>query len=297
MSQFYEKPTAYTEAGGFSPAPRPKERGCFFYGCLFAVIALVITAVGIGVAGYTGYRYLTKLVAENTEATPMDLPKVEIPEEELKTLTDRWESFRKAVKDDEPIEELELSAQDINALIAQDENLSGKVHVEIAGDKIQAKLSIPVDFLGPPGKGRFFNAEGELKASLENENLVVKLVSAKIKGKDLDDKFMTSIQGQNLAKDVGNNKENREFIAKFESIKVKDGKVIIVPKKLTEVAKGTDAVEKTEVSKPDETKTEVEQPKVEADKPTEPKSEVEQPKVEAEKPADPKVGETPKAAA
>ncbi len=291
MSQYYEKPTPYAQAGGFGP-PVQKERGCLFYGCLIAVIIAVLTVVAVGVAGYMGYRFVAKMVTENTEPTPIDLPETEMPEEELKALTDRWEGFRTALKDDQPTEEIDLTADDINALISQNPDLKGRVHVDIQGDKIQAKLSIPVDFLGPPGKGRFFNAEGELKASLDDENLVVKLVSAKIKGKELDSNFMASIQGQNLAKDMGNSKENRAFIAKFDQIKVKDGKVIIIPRKKTGSAKED---ETKKVDEPAEAKKELEPSEPPAEKA---KPEVEKAKPEVEKaPIPPTVEDTPKVAA
>ena len=285
MTQYYEKPTPYTAVQGYASPPQ-KQRGCLFYGCLIAIILTVVSLVAVGVAAYVGYRYYANLVNQNTEPTPVALPKVELPEEELKSLTDRWESFRTALKEDQPTEEIELSAQDINALIEQNEDLRGRVHIDIEDNKIKAQLSIPVDFLGPPGKGRFFNAEGELKASLEDENLVVKLVSAKIKGKPIDNRFMTSIKNENLAKNAGNNKENADQIAKLESIKVQDGKVIIVPRKRPgmETKKAPEAKAEESV----EVKTE----------PAEPKKEVDEPKVEAEKAKAevPKVEDQPKAA-
>src|SRR6266404_9948932 len=151
--------------------PPPKQRGCFFYGCVTALVILLF----MGIAGFFAVRYaLNKFVAlaeQYTEATAMTLPKVQMSPADYEQLQKRVSAFKDALNARRAIAPLVLTADDINALIGNDpawNGLNGKVYVSIEGDRIRGRVSIPLrEFAGRvPGlsrlKGRYLNGSGGL---------------------------------------------------------------------------------------------------------------------------------------
>jgi hypothetical protein len=221
--EFYDAPK-------FSPEPyeSPRERGCFFYGCIIASVLAVLFLVAMGVLLYVLYRAVGQLVDEYTATVPRELPKVEMPAEKRQTLKERVEAFRKAIDTGTPIEPLVLTGDEINALLEENPVLHGKIFVAIEGEKVKAQVSIPLESIGVPMLGgRYLNGEAELKASLSEGVLIVTLESFEVNGKHPPSQFLDSLRTQNLAKDAYKDPKNAEQIRKLESIAIKDGKIII----------------------------------------------------------------------
>jgi hypothetical protein len=212
-------------AEGYEP---PRERGCFFYGCIIASVLAILLLIAVAVGFYLVYRALNQLVDEYTATAPRELPSVELPADERQTLRARFDAFRKAIDAGTPAESLVLSADDINALLEDDPNLKGKIYVTMEGDKLKGQISIPLGSIGLPMlSGRYLNGEAELKASLSEGVLIVTLESIEVNGKKPPQQFLDSIRRQNLAQDAYKDPKNAERIRKLESIEIKDGKIII----------------------------------------------------------------------
>jgi hypothetical protein len=223
--EFYQAPKFTPEP---PQAPLPKQRGCFFYGCIIASILAVLFVILMGVIGFFGYRFLNQMVEQYTSVTPQQLPKVEMPADKLQALKDRVAAFRKAVDAGTPTEPLVLTSDDLNALIEENADFKGTVYVKIEGDEINGQISFPLDKMQiGMVKGRYLNGEAKLKASLSNGVLIVILDSIEVNGKRPPDEMMKGIREQNLAKDVYKDPEGAERIRKLESLEVKDGKIII----------------------------------------------------------------------
>ena len=96
----------------------PKQRGCFFYGCITVSILTVLSVVGI----YFGFRYAMKklqaLAEEYTEPTPVAIQVVELPTDRLQALQARLAEFKRAMDAGLAGQTLTLSADEINGLIA-----------------------------------------------------------------------------------------------------------------------------------------------------------------------------------
>src|SRR5437763_12548060 len=102
--EFYEAPK-------FSPEydePRPRQRGCFFYGCVIASVLAVLLILALAVGGYLVYRALNRTLEEYTATAPRELPKVQITEDERKGVVERFKAFRQAIKDQTATEPLVL---------------------------------------------------------------------------------------------------------------------------------------------------------------------------------------------
>ncbi|WP_146454646.1 hypothetical protein [Rubripirellula tenax] len=124
------------------------------------------------------------------------------------------------------VRELVLTADDINALINGEEKLRGKLLVSIDEGMIKGEISIPVESFLPASKGRFLNGSGTFDVSLEDGVLIVRLVTAEVKGEPLPDVFMDAMKKENLAKDIYKDEKNAKTIRRFESIRVEDDKII-----------------------------------------------------------------------
>jgi hypothetical protein len=222
--EFYQAPKFTPEP----PQALPKQRGCFFYGCIIASILALLFAILMAVIAFFGYRFLTRAIEEYTSTTPRDLPKVEMPAEQRQALKARVESFQKAVEAGTPTEPLVLSSDDLNALIDDNEELKGMIYVKIEGEEVKGQVSIPLDKLKLGlVRGRYLNGEADLKASLSDGVLIVTLDSIEVNGKRPPDEIMKGIREQNLAKDAYKDEKGANLMRKLESLEVKDGKIIL----------------------------------------------------------------------
>jgi hypothetical protein len=208
---------------------RSSGRGCLFYGCLTLVVIFLLTVVG----GYFGVRYAVKsFVNRFTDTQPLTLPQVEISKMELDALDQRVAEFRKGVDAQKPGTVLELTVKELNALIDRNAELKGKLYVTIESDQVKGQISIPLGDIPIPLiqgwlKGRYLNGSAGLKGSLENGVLIVTLQSVEVNGKPIPSEVLSEIRKQNLAKDLYQNPKNAELIRKFESLEIKDGKIIV----------------------------------------------------------------------
>jgi hypothetical protein len=181
-------------------------------------------------AGVGGYWFLTGQVQKYTAEAPLELPTVQYEPEELAALKTKMESFEKAIDEGDPsTREIEISADDINALIANEETLKGKAFVKIEEGKLVGDVSFPVDKI-PGGKGRYFNGSATLNASMEGGVLIVTLTDAEVNGEKLPQQFIDAMANENLAKEMYKNPENAKTMRRFEDIRIEDDKVILTLK-------------------------------------------------------------------
>ncbi|MCM2372288.1 hypothetical protein [Aporhodopirellula aestuarii] len=242
----------HESAGGPQP-PQKKGLGCWVWGCLGVVVFMLLAIVGIG---FGTYYFITVQVAKYTDTQPAEIPVVEMEPEELTALESRIELFTNQVRgpadgvmdDDDasaaestdqdtttPVDvpaeqpqmrELVLTANELNALIASNPDLRGRVFVEIADGRLFGKVSIPMDMF-PGGDGRFFNADAEFDVSMQDGILVVRLTDASVKGERIPQQILEQFSRENLAKDAYSDPDNAEVLRKFESIEVKEDSIIL----------------------------------------------------------------------
>ena len=215
--------------------PQKKPHGCFFWGCITLVILFVLAALAAGIGGYALLRFFVNTAKEYSDTEPVPMPPVVMPEKEREELRQRVNTYAKALDDRTASEPLILTAEDINALLDDNPNFRGRASVTIEGDKIKAKVSLPLDALAKiPGfkelSGRYLNGTATLRVSLRDDELDVRASDIIVKGKPLPAQFADSFSRENLAKEQMKDPKFRASIRKFESIEVKDGKVIVTPR-------------------------------------------------------------------
>ena len=226
--EFYEPPKS---PPGYDEA-RPRQRGCFFYGCVIASVLTVLLIIMLAVLAFIGVRFFYGLVEQWTSPTPMELPKVQISEDQQKSVRER-------------IQRVQGGGRRRNGGRSPGADQRGPQRADRGFSRIQGQGSTPgwretssrprsasrsTTWRSSPLRGRFLNGEAELKASLSDGVLIVTLDSLEVNGKQLPERFLAELRAQNLAKDAYKNPRNAEMIRRFESIQIQDGKIILRPR-------------------------------------------------------------------
>jgi hypothetical protein len=269
--EFYQAPK-------YTPEPPPavrKQHGCFFYGCIIAGILALLFVILMVVLGVVAYNAFNNAVQQYTSTTPLELPKVQMQDEQRTALKNRVEAFRKAVNEGRATETLVLTSDDINALIDEQPELKGTVYVKVEGDKVKGLVSFPLEKFANWSvvRGRYLNGEADVKASLEGGVLFVTLDSLEVNGKKVPEEVMKGIREQNMAKDMYKDEKSAEMLRKLEKLEIKDGKITLKIRARPGSEAGTPAPKKeaqVEIIPPP--KKDAAQPAPSNDEPANPKS-------------------------
>ena len=155
--------------------PPTRGTGCFGKGCM-VLIVLAILFVVIGVGGtYWSLRHVylsdkpapiaeTTAPADTSEATPAETSTAR-PSEKSAEVRERFDTMKKAARDHEATE-VELTAADINALIAANRKSRGTASVGISDTALQAQFSIPLERLDVPFRSAFGLSDRYLNATV-----------------------------------------------------------------------------------------------------------------------------------
>lgn len=213
------------------PAPQKRGLGCFLWGCLAVIVLGVAAFAAMGGLFYYG---LTQIRDKYTDTQPMVLPQLQLNEEERHAVKTRFDEFRAAVDRGSAAEPLSLNEDEINALIAEgdpNDPFRDAIRVEIEDDRIVGQISLPMDRIGLPlFGGRYLNATADMTASVKNGELDVRIESATVKGDALPSQFISELRRENLAAEFSKKPEARRTLQNLESLDIRDGSLILVPK-------------------------------------------------------------------
>jgi hypothetical protein len=162
------------------PPPKQEGMGCLGKGCLLIVAFLILLIVAFVVGFYVGTK-------------PKEIPHVQTSEDEQNAVRARWEEFEAASRNEQVItpavpqpsptpdltpapdetptpaatpaspNRIELTANDINQLIARGRRTQGKAFVSIDNDVARVQVTIPLEKVG--FRGRYLNGEFAVRAS------------------------------------------------------------------------------------------------------------------------------------
>lgn len=223
MSNHYES----SQPVNHPQAEKKSGCGCWVWGCLSVLLfGLVVT----GLVGFFGYRYLGTQITKYTSETPQPLPVVEYEPAAMTALETRFEGFQTSLKEGGQVEDLVLTAEDINALVANNKDLKGKVFVKIEDGQIKGDVSIPLDNV-PLAGGRYLNASAAFDVSMENGVLIVTLADAEVKGEKVPEQFLDAFRNENLAKNLYDDAETAKAFRRIESVVVENGKIVLKVRK------------------------------------------------------------------
>jgi hypothetical protein len=222
--------------------PPKRQSGCFAKGCL-TVILLAILLVVIGVGGtFWSVRHVylsdkpvlipeASTPSETTAAVTPGVTSAPPPIERSAEVRERLDTMKKAARTHEQTD-MELTAADINALIAANRKSSGTASVGIDGNVLQAQFSIPLKRLDVPfrnalGLGdRYLNATATIVAPPGTNASNVQLSEITLNGRSIP----TGLLDWQLP---GVGRSLRSYVIKYASQygvtdgEIRDGKVFL----------------------------------------------------------------------
>ena len=218
------------------PPPKQRRTGCLGKGCLMLVIFLILLAVAFFVGGYVGVRYVV------TSTTPKEIPQVETSEAEQDAARRRWEEF-KAGPQTAPVEattqttttttttevaptptpttnRIELTASDINQLIAGSRKLRGKAFVVIENNVARVQVSMPLEKVG--FRGRYLNGELQVRSAPDRNPRNIEITEVSLGG--VSEKVLNMLLGFRSLRSYADQYATENDITSFA---IEDNKVII----------------------------------------------------------------------
>ncbi len=229
MSSF-DPQQPYASADSIAHPPSRSPWRWVLLGCGGVLLLMCCGVIGMG---WGTYRFLTTQLVKYTSETAKELPVVEISDEAFEEIQRRFEPLEatnhESAAQPPPAQPIVLTADEINAMIARNEDLRGRVYVSISEDQISAEISFPIDEI-PGGAGRFLNASATAEASLSDGQLVVKIVDAEVNGNPIPEPVMQGLRNENFAKDIQRDPKAAEALQRFESLRIENDRVILVPR-------------------------------------------------------------------
>ncbi len=197
------------------------------------VVFLILLAVAFFVGGYVGVRYVV------TSNTPKEIPQVESSEAEQAVVQQRWQEFTVGPRS-APVEtpattttttevvpaptpssnRIELTAADINQLIAGSRKLRGKGFVAIENNVARVQVSVPLEKVG--FRGRFLNGEFQVRSAPDRNPRNIEVTEVSLGG--VSEKILNSLLGFRSLRSYADQYATEYDITSFA---IEDNKVII----------------------------------------------------------------------
>lgn len=206
-----------------------KRSGCGRYILIGCGSLFVLGIIGAIVIFFVAKGWYTGVIEDYTETEPLDLPVVQMPDDQVQALIDRVDSFKYAVQEGNPTEPLVLTNDEVNAIIQHHpdfQEISDKVYVTLEDDKLHGQVSIPLTGM-PMAEGRYLNGSASFSAALASGRLMVFVESLDVAGKEVPAQLMRELGKKNLAEDVANDPDIGPVIEKLESIDIAEGQLTI----------------------------------------------------------------------
>lgn len=213
-------------------------RGCFFYGCLSAVLIFIGVIAGV----YFGTRKAVKMaVAAFTTNAPAAIPKLELSEADRQALLRSIEQQAEAAFRASNSATLALGEKEINALLAQAPQtaaFASQFYLKPSGTQLQAQVSLPLDQFqlwkefarklhAKDLEGRYFNGVAVLDPHVTNGTLALVVRDLLVNGKSLPGDFTSRLKNFDLTAQARNEANAQALLSRVRSVSIQDGKLVL----------------------------------------------------------------------
>lgn len=204
------------------PPPAQRGTGCCAKGCLILVVFFIALGIAFVGGSYLAVRYLR---TEYFPRTHVQLSTTMAPEPEQEAVRVRWDAFEKAARAGEPAR-IELTVNDLNALIDSDPKLRGKAHVSIDNNAGHLQVSVPlgeVRWL----RGHYINAECTVQPAVGGNPADARITSIVVNGHPVGEEVLRWQYGSWSVRRYISDWSNDNNLEKFE---IENGKVLLQTK-------------------------------------------------------------------
>jgi hypothetical protein len=201
------------------PPPPQKGMGCFAKGCLIVVCFFLLLCVAFVGGTYVAIRYLK---SEYLPQTATDLPTATPSEQEQQAVVAKWDAFETHARAHESAR-IELTADELNALIAAEPMLRGKAHVTLEGDIGRLKVSIPLTNMRWV-QGRYMNGECTVQSGPTGAPDELRLTNAVVNDRPVPDEVL---QMQYSPWSIRRFMNDWSSDQNLKTAEIRDGKVIL----------------------------------------------------------------------
>jgi hypothetical protein len=164
------------------PPPQRHGIGCFAKGCLILVVFFIL----LGFAFVAGYYFAQKHEYFGTHHEALPISRATVDDEQA--IRARWDSFEKAARAHEAAR-IELSADDLNALIASERRLRGNAYVTIDGSTAHLQVSMPLA-RGQWFRGRYVNAQCSVQSAPSGKPEDARITSIVLNGRPVGEEVL-----------------------------------------------------------------------------------------------------------
>lgn len=201
------------------PPPQQRGLGCFAKGCLILVVFVILLALAFVAGTYFAARYLR---TEYFSAHHDRLPNSQATTDEEEAARARWDAFEKSARANQAAR-IELSADDLNALIASEPKLHGNAFVTIEDNTAHLQLSMPLArsrWL----TGRYINAQCSVQSAPSAKPEDARITSIIVNGRPVGEEFLSWQYGSWSFKRYLSDWTTQTNLKTFD---ISDGKVIL----------------------------------------------------------------------
>lgn len=201
------------------PPPPQRGMGCFAKGCLILVVFGIVLFIAFIGGTFLAMRYLR---TQYFPKTSVEVPASTATEQDQQQAATKWREFERRARAHQPAR-VELTADEINALIASEPMLRGKAHVSIEGDAAHLKVSIPltqVRWL----TGHYINGECTVQSGSTGDVSDLRISNVIVNDRAVADEALQWQYGPWSVRRYINDWAADENLKRFE---INDGRVII----------------------------------------------------------------------
>src|ERR1041385_1542081 len=204
------------------PPPPHQGTGCCAKGCLILIVFFIVLGIAFVGGSYLAIRYLRR---EYFPTSHVQFSMSPATEQEQEAVRARWDAFEKAARAHEAAR-IEMTANDLNALIDSEPRLHGRAHVSIKNNVAHLQVSIPVANVRWL-RGHYINAECAVQSAADGSPSDARVTQISVNGRAVGDEVVRWQYGSWSLRRYMSDWSNDNNLERFE---VADGKVILQTK-------------------------------------------------------------------
>lgn len=204
------------------PPPPQKRMGCFAKGCIILLCFFALLCVAFIGGTYMAIRYLK---TEYLPRTRTELPAATPTEQDQQAALAKWDAFDTRARAHQSTR-LELTADELNALVAAEPMLRGKAHVSLDGDIARLKVSIPLTNMRWLD-GHYMNGECTIQSGMTGDPSELRITNIVMNERAVPDEVLQMQYGPWSIRRFFNDWSAEENL---KTLEIHDGKVILQTK-------------------------------------------------------------------